>query len=444
MRNNKIIMPLFLVFILLGSVFCAISSRQDAFEKYSNALEAARDYAQKGVYLDAITEYESAISQSPSVEISYEAGMVILESGDVYSARSWYKSMLAQYPTEPKTYLYGIVVYNTEQQYSAAFEVYDAYQSRGLFDPEVEKVVDEFRYSYKLTNRFDDVAPYSNVAGLAAVKYQGAWGYANQSGEKKIGYLYEKAGTFSEFAPVVDMEGNAYYIDTSGNIKITEDFILEKDPDFGCVREFGPYQGNAIWAYNGSIWNAYDIYSFEKLCGGFTEALPFSNEIAAVSNGEKWALISSTGVLITEHIYDEVLSDGKQNICRANALLVRIDDSYFLIDRNGNRISEDSYTDACAFYDNTFAAVKRNDKWCFVDETGAVVLETDYESATSFSAGFAAVKKNGKWGYIGLDGEEVIDFCFDDTEPFSLYGNAFVYTEDGHWKILKLYMYNHD
>ncbi len=444
MRNNKITMPLFLVFILFGSVFYAISSRQDVLEKYNNALMAARDYAKKGVYLDAISEYESAISQNPSIEVSYEAGMVILESGNVYSARSWYKSMLAQYPTEPKTYLYGINVYNTEQRYGAAFEVYAAYQSRGLFDPDVEQLVDEFRYSYKLTNRFDDAAPFSNVAGLAAVKYQGAWGYANESGEKKIGYLYEKAGIFSEYAPVVDMEGNAYYIDNSGNIKITEDFILEKDPEFGCVREFGPYQGNAIWAHNGSIWNAYDIYTFEKLCGGFADALPYSNEIAAVSNGEKWALISQSGELITDYIYDEVLSDGKKNICRANALLVRIDDSYFLIDRSGNRICEDSYSDACAFYDNSLAAVKMNAKWCFVDETGAVVLETEYESATSFSAGFAAVKKNGKWGYIGMNGAELIDFYFEDAAPFSLHGNAFVHTEDGQWKILKLYMYNHD
>lgn len=105
-------MPFLLVFILFGSVFYAVSSRQDASDKYNNALEAARNYAQKGVYVDAITAYESAMSQCPSIEISYEAGMVILDSGDIYSARSWYKSMLTQYPTEPKTYLYGIKVYN--------------------------------------------------------------------------------------------------------------------------------------------------------------------------------------------------------------------------------------------------------------------------------------------------------------------------------------------
>ena len=435
-------MPLFLVFILFGSVLYAISSRQDVLEKYNTALSNARNYALKGVYLDALTEYKTAISQCPSVEISYEAGTVILESGDIYGAKSWYKSMLAQYPTESKTYLYGIKVYNTEQRYTSAFEVYDAYLKRGLSDPEVEQVVDEFRYSYKLTNRFDDAGPYSNIAGLAPVKYQGAWGYVNQSSDKKIGYLYEKAGVFSELAPVVDLEGNAYYIDKSGNVKITEDFILEKDPDFGCVREFAPYQGSAIWAYNGSIWNAYNITTFEKVCGGFAGAFPFSNNIAAVSNGEKWALIAPSGQLVTDYIYDEVLADEKQNICRSNALLVRIDASYFLIDRTGKRIGKDSYSDACAFYDNSLAAVKLHDKWCFVDETGKIVLETNYESATSFCSGFSAVKKNGKWGYIGKDGAELIDFAFEAAGPFSPYGNAFVNTEEGHWKILKLYMYS--
>ena len=98
----------------------------------------------------------------------------------------------------------------------------------------------------------------------------------------------------------------------------------------------------------------------------------------------------------------------------------------------------------CEDYDNSLAAVKMNDKWCFVDETGTVVLKTDYDYATSFSAGFAAVQKNGKWGYIGMDGAECIDCCFEDADPFSMYGSAFVLTEEGHWKILKLYMYNHD
>lgn len=48
-----------------------------------------------------------------------------------------------------------------------------------------------------------------------------------------------------------------------------------------------------------------------------------------------------------------------------------------------------------------------------------VMIEPQYEDADYFSEGLAAVKKNGKWGYIDETGKTVIPFEYDYAFPFS-------------------------
>ncbi len=61
--------------------------------------------------------------------------------------------------------------------------------------------------------------------------------------------------------------------------------------------------------------------------------------------------------------------------------------------------------------------------------TVTTLVEPAYEDAGSFSEGLAAVKKDGKWGYIDETGEAVIDFRYDYAGRFSE-GLAFVMRQD--------------
>lgn len=47
------------------------------------------------------------------------------------------------------------------------------------------------------------------------------------------------------------------------------------------------------------------------------------------------------------------------------------------------------------------------------DMTSFILIPAQYEDAMSFSDGYAAVKKDGKWGYIDESGKVVIDFQYD-------------------------------
>ena len=58
-------------------------------------------------------------------------------------------------------------------------------------------------------------------------------------------------------------------------------------------------------------------------------------------------------------------------------------------------------------------------KYGFIDKSGKVVIEPQFDDVGPFSEGFAGVEKDGKWGFIDKSGKVVIEPQFDDAEPFS-------------------------
>jgi hypothetical protein len=74
----------------------------------------------------------------------------------------------------------------------------------------------------------------------------------------------------------------------------------------------------------------------------------------------------------------------------------------------------------------------RDGLWGFVSLDGTVLLEPQFEDATSFSKGMAAVKKDGKWGYIDRTGAFLIPPTFEEAGPLSPSGSAFVKNHAGY------------
>ena len=65
------------------------------------------------------------------------------------------------------------------------------------------------------------------------------------------------------------------------------------------------------------------------------------------------------------------------------------------------------------------AAVKRDGKYGFIDESGKEVVPFEYDLAADFSGGLALVKRNGKWGRIDKTGNVVVPLEYDSVGPFS-------------------------
>ncbi len=447
MKSYKKILPVFLVFAFFASVYYSVNGKIETATAYQETVTQARDYAEKELISDAIESYTTAISLKPSLELCLEAGQLYIDNEDYSNAKKWFSNQLLEnYPAAAETYLYGIKLYLSQDNYRMAYSVYDQYQKRELYLEAVENEMDSVRYKYTLIGSFTDGGVFSNAAGVAAAKYEDSWGYVDIDVDRALPYIYESASPFTVYAAIVDDEGKAAYIDTSGNVRINENSILANDPEFGHVVKFQNIQSNMVLAYNGSIWNYYSIDDCTKLFGGYKEALPVANGIGAVSeDGQHWLLIDANGEAVTDSIYDWVLSDEKSIVCWGDTLVVQQNGEYFLIDKTGQKLNSNAYSDARAFNDDTsYAAVLKGKSWIFVDTEGHEYQFGDYEEAQSFSNGLAAVKQDDLWGYINTEGEIVIPCSFLDAKPFNRTGLAFVETREDYWQVLSLYSLNHE
>lgn len=92
--------------------------------------------------------------------------------------------------------------------------------------------------------------------------------------------------------------------------------------------------------------------------------------------------------------------------------------------RDGNPNSElRSDTDLHQFqringFSEGLAYVVVDGKWGFIDRTGTVVIQPQFDDAGCFRNGIAPVEKNKKWGYVDQKGNVVIDFVWDWASDF--------------------------
>ena len=72
---------------------------------------------------------------------------------------------------------------------------------------------------------------------------------------------------------------------------------------------------------------------------------------------------------------------------------------------------------------NSFAGtlypVVVGDRWGFVDKTGTLAINPQFDRAEAFSSGLAAFRLGGVWGYVDATGKIVINPMFESAAPFA-------------------------
>ncbi len=83
---------------------------------------------------------------------------------------------------------------------------------------------------------------------------------------------------------------------------------------------------------------------------------------------------------------------------------------YFDLDGNEKKSTE-------VFADNSLLASKNDNKWGFVDKSGNVVVNYEYDKVTELNTyGFAGIMKDNKWGVIDINGNIVIEPTYEIEE----------------------------
>lgn len=282
------------------------------------------------------------------------------------------------------------------------------------------------------------------------------YGYINQSGEVVIDLQYDDARKFSEGLAAVEIDGLEGYIDRAGQIIIKPqfDYAGKFSEDLACVRD-----ANDKYGYI----NKLGAYVIEPQ---FEDAYKFTNGRAIVKDvSEKFGKIDRTGNYVVgpqddafpylqegltlkdvNGIYGFADKSGKiviepqfgfaRNFSESLAVVSKAEPNTLqllvpgtpslttpplnagYINKTGNIVIDFQFDRAKDFSEG-LAAIKKDDKWGYIDKTGNIIIEPQFSIARPFSQGLAGVGINGKQGYIDKSGNFVIEPKFDVAMSFS-------------------------
>lgn len=434
MKNYRMLVPIVMIVLYVASFYVLFNEKQSDNEEYNFYLESAREYWEQDIIVDAKANYIAAYEMNPSLELALEIGSLYMQDDSYKNAINWGEDVIIEdYPTDIEGYEFLTNIFFIQEDYVSFYETLETVEKRQLTSATIDDMESQIEYEFFYIGEYNDVGIYS--ASMCLVLLGDNWGYVNLNGSKVISYSYSNAGYFaSDLAPVVGLDGLAYFIDSDGNKKKV---VVGVDN----VEEIGMIASGLFSVFNGEKWSYYDMDN-EYVFGGYDEVSAMGNGIAAVKLDEMWSLVDTEGNVITDKLYEDIAMDEKLVVYRNERIFVYEDYYYYMIDETGKQIGDGQYQDVDVFNDETYAAVKIDDKWGFIDNTGTVVIEPIYEEAQSFSNGYAAVKFAGAWGFINLENELVIEYQFDGAKDFTSKGSVFVKIEDT-WKLLRLYKYNY-
>ena len=432
MKNYKLLVPFVLVVLFVLSIYMTFDSNMKADNQYNDYIFAARSFAAQGIVVDAIENYTFALEIKDSLDLQMEIAVFYKTHNRIEDAAECGREMLKSFPNRVEVYGLLMNIYSEQHDYIACFRLADTMQRRNLPLDAISETLIEINDYYFFQGQYEDVSVFGG--GYCAVKTKGLWGYVNETGRRIIRTQFLETGPFRlELAPVLDTESQAYFIDTEGNKKKV---VLGVDN----VVKLGAIEDGVYTLFDGKTWGLYGKDD-KPLAGGFDEISSFINGIAAAKRNDGWMLIDSTGQPVNSATYDHVVQDERGVVYRGERLFVKIDDHYYLIDISGNKINETGYEDVKMFYDATYAAVRIDGLWGFIDTDGSEFIRPEYKDAHSFSGGFAAVKIDDRWGFINTDNELAIENIFIDVKNFNSRGCVFISFGD-EWELLKLYKYN--
>lgn len=435
MKNYRGLVPIVLVFLLAISIFSYIRNIDTENTEYNTYISQGDQYYNDKLYVKAINEYAKAQAMKDSVDVDkkvadcYEIQKLDLETKNLY------ESILNKYPKNIKAYEYAMEYFMRIEDYTSIYSINETMVKRKLSSDTTKEIIESVRYSFYLESTdYVDVGEY--ISNYCTVKAESGFiGLLNIKGNHVIPSRYQQMGNYmSEAIPVITTDEECFFVDINGNR--TLNFNGE-----GAAEELGTITDGKYWVKMNDTYAYYDLDG-QRLSEDYQMATNFNGDYAVVQKDDRWIIINDNFEQVSSESYADIIIDSNGYAIRKGLLFINIQGKgYQLANQKGEIITEEYFDDARLMIDGTYAAVKKNEKWGFIDTEGKYIVEPEYEEAKSFSNGLAAIKKEDKWGFINEENQIVIEPQYTETRSFNSSFNCFVKVEEK-WNLLRLYSGN--
>lgn len=422
-------LPLILLALLVISWITTIQGLGKEQEEYLMHMERAAEYEAKQIYVDALTEYEAALSytQNP-YEIQLKIMDTYLALGKKADFADYGERLLTEYHY-PEEVIKKLVDYQLERD--------NKEKAIELLTAALKVKPDNAWCTDKLTSlkgTYKDTFLGGEFVGKFYGKYapfkdEGMWGLIDTEGKKVTGQIYDEILPYSRdgrYAPV-KLNSEWFFVDQNGYRKLVPDENVESLGIFG--EGYAAYQIGGSYGYLDEKMNIAAKPQWQ-------EAGTFAKNLAPVKKDGKWALIDTNFQLVTDYIYEDIIRNAYGESTRFGVYMAKLNGTYHVYDLFGNQLGSAGFEDAKAFESEGPAAVKVGKHWGFVGMDGEMVIKPQYEDARSSSRQLAPVLSDDLWGYIDMDNQIRIEPKFTYADTFTEDGKALV--KDRSWRLIRL------
>ena len=299
--------------------------------------------------------------------------------------------------------------------------------TNGISRTDSEKLVAMYeseRYAFRLGFQvYNDVTAFHE--GTIGVREGDSWGILRSDGSVLIPTEYDRVSTFSNDRAIVQRGEDIFAVNRTNN-RIA---LLGED-----VSDFGNFANNRITLLIDGRWYR-ATGSFELGSATFDWIGMHSNGNAAALLDGRWGVVDTNANWVIPAEYDGIIMDELGRAYAQGAVFIKQGNVVFLL-VDGEQVAG-PFEDARPFGNEGYAAVKNNGLWGFIDTSGEVRIDFQFDDALSFGQHLAAVRVGDYWGYVSLFGVLVIEAVFLEAKSFDN-GSAPVLTERG-WRFITLH-----
>jgi hypothetical protein len=231
-------------------------------------------------------------------------------------------------------------------------------------------------WNFKIVFSLQDAEEIHNYHnGIAAVRKNNKYGFVNKKGEIIINNEFDAVGKFSENLIAV-----AKYEDL---------------PDTSYLK-----------------WFFIDRTGKQIFDMSFTDVHDFSEGFAAVAINGKWGWMNKSGKFVFGNDFQECKSFSE------GYAAFKKGDAWGLINNKGKIVAQPNYFDVGEMHEHfaTFSMGPKNVG--YIDTTGNIVIQPQFESASNFNKGIAYVAKNNQIGLMRKNGTFFCDSKFDSAPNY--------------------------
>ncbi len=417
-----------ILLLVIGWVMAISNGMPKAADKAQVAsyLEFASSQRELGAYGSAISNYNAALKVMDSAEIRHLLADTYLEAEKESEYQDELERIISKYPKDTAAYDKLGGFYFSKSNYSDCVEVsLEAHKNGCLSDELKEKYFDALYHYTVVSSAFDEAGDFYTSSAL--VKVEDTYRYVTSGMDYTLGEYSWADNALSTVVGVIDEEGTAGFLATSGLKYVDGEQKYEKVYSYS--------ENLAVVMRDGQYY--YVNSRYKEVFGPFEAATHFAGGVAAVKENGSWHLIDLGGNKVGDQTFSDVIVN-EDNFCSYGGVVFAGNgQGYDMYGTDGKLIKQCGFADARPFFTGNYTAVKVGDQWGFVDKSGNMILEAQYEDAKPFGNEIAAVKLDGLWGYVTAQGRVVIDPVFADAGCFAATKIAPVKIEDA-WVYIQL------